>query len=83
MKTTLTFVRNSHEMFYKGNIIVMNDGTRYKVTGVVDRNTLTIRRTYMENVHKFIKYGVILGMVAMGAAAVYYSGLYDAVRAMF
>lgn len=83
MKTTLTFVRDGHEIFYKGNIIVMQDGKRYKVTEVMDCNTLTIRRTYMENVHKFIKYVVILGMVAMGAAAVYYSGLYDAVLAMF
>lgn len=83
MKTTLTFVRSNHEMFHKGDIITMNNGEVYKCTGVIDNNTLTIRRTYMGDINKFIKYGVIIGLAVMGGMAIYFSGLYDAVRAMF
>lgn len=84
MKTTLTFENAGHANFNKGDIFILSgDDKRYKVTEVVNNNTLTIRRSYMGEINKFIKYGVIIGLIVMGGMAIYYSGLYDAVRAMF
>ena len=82
----------------KGDILTVNTGDKgptvgkakhtiaplYKVISI-EGTVITIEpwSVKMEQFHKLIKYVVLVGFVALGGAAIYFSGLYDLVRNLF